>query len=140
LEADEGRITQVISNLLSNAIKFTKTGTVTISIDSQTKDHNISNKNISNNGAALVSVKDTGQGISPDVLSQLFTKFGTKSPLHAAQSGIGLGLFISKSIIEAHCGKIWAENNNDNDGTRGATFHFTLPKVNKQQEQQLPSR
>jgi signal transduction histidine kinase len=119
LEADKGRITQVISNLLSNAIKFTKTGTVTISINSETRDHKCSN-----NDSVLVSVKDTGQGINPDVLSQLFTKFATKSPLHGAQTGTGLGLFISKSIIETHGGKIWAENNNDGNG---ATFSFSLP-------------
>src|SRR6266496_2754909 len=123
LEADKGRITQVISNLLSNAIKFTKTGTVTISINSETTDH----KRINNN-TVLVSVKDTGQGINPDVLSQLFTKFATKSPLHGAQTGTGLGLFISKSIIETHGGKIWAENNADG---KGATFTFRVP-VNEQ--------
>lgn len=119
LEADKGRITQVISNLLSNAIKFTKTGTVTISINSETRDHKSNN-----NDTVLVSVKDTGQGINPDVLSQLFTKFATRSPLHGAQTGTGLGLFISKSIIETHGGKIWAENNNDG---KGATFSFVLP-------------
>lgn len=119
LEADKGRITQVISNLLSNAIKFTKTGTVTISVNSETRDHKSNN-----NDTVLVSVKDTGQGINPDVLSQLFKKFATKSPLHGAQTGTGLGLFISKSIIETHGGKIWAENNNDG---KGATFSFVLP-------------
>jgi len=123
LEADKGRITQVISNLLSNAIKFTKTGTVTISIDSEARDHNSTN-----NDAVLLSVKDTGQGINPEELSKLFTKFATKSPLHGAQTGTGLGLFISKSIIEAHGGKIWAENNADG---KGATFTFRVP-VNEQ--------
>ena len=67
----------------------------------------------------IVSVKDTGSGIDPEIMSRLFTKFTTKS-----QTGTGLGLFISKSIIEAHGGRIWAENNKDG---KGATFTFRLP-------------
>lgn len=127
LEADKGRIIQVISNLLGNGIKFTKEGTITVT--SEIKD-----------GEVFVSISDTGQGLDPEVLPQLFTKFSTKSPLHGVQMGTGLGLFISKSIIEAHGGKIWAENNNGSDGTEGATFCFTLPIVNKEQQQKLPSR
>jgi signal transduction histidine kinase len=128
LEADKGRIIQVISNLLGNAIKFTEAGTITVR--SEIKD-----------SKALVSIKDTGQGLDPVVFQHLFTKFGTKSPLHGVQMGTGLGLFISKGIIEAHGGEIWAENNNnDYDGTEGATFYFTLPIVNKEQGQQLPSK
>lgn len=127
LEADKGRIIQVISNLLGNGIKFTKEGTITVT--SEIKDSEV-----------FVSISDTGQGLDPEVLPQLFTKFSTKSPLHGVQMGTGLGLFISKSIIEAHGGKIWAENNNGSDGTEGATFCFTLPIVNKEQQQKLPSR
>ena len=131
LEADKGRIIQVISNLLCNAIKFTTEGTITVT--SEIKDSN-----------ALVSIKDTGQGLYPEVLPHLFTKFSTKSPLHGIQMGTGLGLFISKSIVESHGGKIWAENNKDgSDATEGATFYFTLPIVNKEQQeqpQQLPSK
>src|SRR5439155_13991658 len=124
LEADKGRIIQVISNLLANAIKFTEEGTITVR--SEIKDNK-----------AIVSIKDTGQGLDPEVLPRLFTKFGTKSPLYGVQMGTGLGLFVSKSIIEAHGGKIWAENNNhDSDGTSGATFYFTLPIVNKEQQKQ----
>jgi signal transduction histidine kinase len=70
-------------------------------------------------GQLVVSVKDTGSGIDPEIMSRLFTKFTTKS-----QTGTGLGLFISKSIIEAHGGRIWAENNKDG---KGATFTFRLP-------------
>lgn len=70
-------------------------------------------------GQLIVSVKDTGSGIDPEIMSRLFTKFTTKS-----QTGTGLGLFISKSIIEAHGGRIWAENNKDG---KGATFTFRLP-------------
>lgn len=106
VEADRMRISQVLSNLLSNAVKFTKQGTVYISVDNK-------------DGQVMVSVKDTGSGIDPEIMSRLFTKFTTKS-----QTGTGLGLFISKSIIEAHGGKIWAENNKDG---KGATFIFRLP-------------
>jgi two-component system sensor histidine kinase VicK len=112
-EADKGRISQVISNLLSNALKFTKEGV--ISITSEKKDSQI-----------IVSVKDTGTGIHPEIMPRLFSKFATKS-----QSGTGLGLFISKSIIEAHGGKMWASNNDANQekGGRGggALFTFNLP-------------
>jgi signal transduction histidine kinase len=111
LEADRVRITQVISNILSNAIKFTDEGTVTVR--SEIKD-----------GTALFSVKDTGEGLGRVVLPQLFTKFYTKAPLHGVQKGTGLGLFISKGIIEAHGGKIWAKNNADGNG---ATFTFSIP-------------
>ena len=69
---------------------------------------------------ALVSVRDTGEGINPEILPRLFSKFITKS-----FQGIGLGLYISKNIVEAHGGKIWAENNSDEG--KGAIFRFTLP-------------
>jgi signal transduction histidine kinase len=106
VEADKGRITQVIDNLLSNALKFTQEGDISVLVE--IKD-----------GQAVVSVKDNGQGIDPSILSKLFTKFATSS-----SGGIGLGLYISKSIVEAHGGKIWAENNLDG---KGATFGFSLP-------------
>jgi signal transduction histidine kinase len=108
IEADKERITQVISNLISNAIKFTNEGSITMSVG----------KTDSNDGV-LVSIKDTGRGLDPEILPRLFTKFATKS-----EKGTGLGLFISKSIIEAHGGQIWAEKYNDGNG---ATFMFTLP-------------
>ena len=113
VQADKGRIIQVISNLLSNAVKFTQKGTISISLERKKDD------NYSNNDYVVISVKDTGQGIDPEILPKLFTKFATKS-----QTGTGLGLFISKSIVESHGGKIWAENNQD---TEGATFSFSLP-------------
>ena len=114
IQADKGRISQVISNLLSNAIKFTAEGTILISVE---KDKSSNNNN--NNKAIIVSVKDSGQGIDSSILPRLFTKFASKS-----YKGTGLGLFISKGIIEAHGGKIWGENNPDG---RGATFSFSLP-------------
>jgi signal transduction histidine kinase len=108
VEADKGRITQVILNLLRNAIKFTSEGV--ISIDAFRKDDKV-----------LVGVKDTGPGIDPEILPRLFSKFVTKS-----DKGTGLGLFISKSIIDAHRGTIWAENNADG---RGCTFTFSIPST-----------
>ncbi|MGB6526830.1 MAG: ATP-binding protein, partial [Candidatus Nitrosopolaris sp.] len=113
IEADKGRISQVISNLLNNAIEFTVEGTILVSVE---KDK-ISNNN-NNNGTIIVSVKDSGQGIDQSILPRLFTKFASKS-----YKGTGLGLFISKGIIEAHGGKIWGENNSDGIG---AKFSFSL--------------
>ena len=117
-----GRIAQIISNLISNALKFTEEGSITVAIDKKISKDN-------NNNQVIVSVKDTGDGIDPEILPRLFTKFATKSDV-----GTGLGLYISKSIIEAHGGKIWAENNNntnnnnlDEQTRRGSTFYFTLP-------------
>jgi signal transduction histidine kinase len=106
IDGDKGRISQVISNLLSNAFKFTTDGST--SIISEKKD-----------GQVIVSVKDTGTGIDSELFPRLFSKFASKS-----FSGTGLGLFIAKSIIESHNGKIWAENNSEG---RGATFTFSLP-------------
>jgi signal transduction histidine kinase len=113
LHADKSRIAEVISNLLSNAVKFTANGTITISAE---KDKN---NNDSERNWVIVNVKDTGQGIDVDMLPRLFTKFASKS-----YHGTGLGLFISKGIVEAHGGKIWAKNNVDGIG---ATFSFSLP-------------
>ena len=107
IEADKIRLYQVITNLLNNAIKFTQEGIV--SVDTYIKDNN----------EAVVRIKDNGIGIHPEIFPRLFTKFATRS-----DTGTGVGLFISKSIVEAHGGKIWAENNPDG---RGATFYFTLP-------------
>ncbi|MGB6527547.1 MAG: ATP-binding protein [Candidatus Nitrosopolaris sp.] len=108
IEADKGRINQVISNFLSNAIKFTNEGTVTATAA------------VSNINEIVVSITDTGTGIDSEILPRLFTKFATKST-----TGTGLGLFISKSIIEAHGDRIWGKNNYSND--KGATFGFSLP-------------
>jgi signal transduction histidine kinase len=108
IEADKERILQVISNLLDNAIKFTEEGEVVVVLDQK-------------DGQTMVSVRDTGSGIVPEIQPILFTKFTTRS-----EKGTGLGLFIAKSIVEAHGGKIWANNNMDG---MGATFTFTLPTV-----------
>ena len=109
IDADKSRLTQVISNLLSNAVKFTKEGTIRVT--EEVKD-----------SMALVTVMDMGRGIDPEISPRLFSKFAAKS-----ETGMGLGLFISKSIVEAHGGKIWAQNNTDYDGKKGATFTFSIP-------------
>jgi signal transduction histidine kinase len=111
VEADKTRITQVISNLLNNAVKFT---------EEKGGDIHISTENV--NSQVLVSVKDSGNGIDPEILPKLFSKFTSKS-----YQGTGLGLFISKSIVEAHGGKIWAINNTHG---KGATFKFSIPLNN----------
>jgi two-component system, OmpR family, sensor histidine kinase VicK len=116
VEADKARITRVISNLLSNAIKFTKSGLISVKCRCEYQADETNNDHRKN---AIITIKDTGSGISPDILSRLFTKFATTS-----NSGTGLGLFISKNVVEAHGGKIWAENNQKE---RGASFSFSLP-------------
>ncbi|HYX57322.1 MAG TPA: sensor histidine kinase [Nitrososphaeraceae archaeon] len=107
VDADRNRLFQVFNNLLSNAVKFTDEGDICISTENKDTQ-------------AMVTVKDSGVGIDPQILPQLFSKFVSKS-----FKGTGLGLFISKSIVEVHGGKIWAENNFN--GEKGATFYFTLP-------------
>jgi signal transduction histidine kinase len=111
IEGDRNRLCQVVKNLLNNAFKFTTKGSIRVTIDRYVNSNTI-----------IVKIKDMGIGIHPDILPKLFTKFVTKSDT----GGTGLGLFISKSIIEKHGGRIWAENNNFN-GNTGATFAFSLP-------------
>jgi signal transduction histidine kinase len=118
VEADRDRITQVVSNLLDNAIKFTPQGLVSIAVSRVERYNERQEEEENEKEAVLVSVEDTGSGIDSEIFPRLFTKFSSKS-----FSGTGLGLYISKSIIEAHGGKIWAKNNND----KGATFCFSLP-------------
>jgi signal transduction histidine kinase len=108
MKGDKDRISEVVWNLLNNAIKFTEKGTISVSTKKGDDDNN----------HVTVTVKDSGSGIDPEVLPKLFAKFVTNS-----EKGTGLGLFISKSIVEAHGGRIWAENNSDG---KGATFVFTL--------------
>lgn len=105
VNADKGRIYQVVYNLLANSVKFTQEGFIRVTVEKNPAD-------------IVVRVRDTGKGIDPDIMTRLFTKFSTKS-----ETGTGLGLFICKSIVEAHGGKIWAKNNKDG---KGSTFSFTL--------------
>jgi signal transduction histidine kinase len=111
--ADGDRLYQVLFNLIKNALKFTDKGEVEINAERK--------NNSNNNSEAIVTIRDTGSGIDPEIMPRLFSKFATRS-----DSGTGLGLYISKSIIEAHGGKMWAQNNPDG---LGATFSFSLPLV-----------
>jgi len=104
--ADKDRITQVISNLIDNAFKFTQRGTISIRV-------------IKQDDRVTVSVDDNGIGIDEHIASRLFSKFATSS-----ENGVGLGLYISKNIVEAHDGKIWAQNNLNKNG---ATISFQIP-------------
>jgi two-component system sensor histidine kinase VicK len=106
---DKVRITQVISNILDNAISFSDEGKIHVILKTEEQD---------GQNFLIIGVRDMGRGIDQEISSKLFTKFASKSDM-----GTGLGLFISKGIVEAHGGKIWAENNAD----RGATFSFSLP-------------
>jgi two-component system, OmpR family, sensor histidine kinase VicK len=117
VEGDRDRINQAISNLINNAIKFTSQKGGTICVTTEKRDSKDGNQE------AIINVKDTGEGIHPDIIPRLFNKFATRS-----SSGTGLGLYISKSIVEAHGGKIWAENNSDGNG---AMFSFSLPITQK---------
>jgi signal transduction histidine kinase len=116
--ADKNRIQQVIFNLLDNATKFTEKGEINLSIEKY-NDHD-----------AKIRIQDTGTGIDAEILPRLFEKFATKS-----DRGTGLGLYISKNIVEAHGGKIWIENNNSNNNntndSKGTVFLFTLPLDNQ---------
>jgi two-component system, OmpR family, sensor histidine kinase VicK len=117
VEADKRRLSQVVYNLLNNAIKFTnKEGSIAVIVDER-KDND--EKNI-----VIVSIKDTGAGIDPEIFPNLFSKFTSKSSAGGGEAGADLGLCVCKGIIEKHGGKIWAENNTDG---KGATFYFSLP-------------
>jgi signal transduction histidine kinase len=116
LSGDKTRMFEVVSNLLNNGLKFTRKGIIEIYL--QIKDNEIQ-----------VQIKDSGKGVDPEILPRLFTKFATKS-----ESGTGLGLYVSKNIVEAHSGKIWAENNH---GEPGASFFFTLPLTSHKQSTKI---
>jgi signal transduction histidine kinase len=126
IDADKTRVYQVISNLLRNAIKFaSKDGVITITTDVIAKqahtDDEVGAESGEEGQVVVVNIKDNGTGIAANILPKLFTKFATTS-----SEGIGLGLYISKKIVEAHGGRIWAENNLDG---KGATFAFSLPAL-----------
>ncbi|HEX2124630.1 MAG TPA: ATP-binding protein, partial [Nitrososphaeraceae archaeon] len=120
VEADKDRIIQVLCNLLSNAIKFTNQGKISINLFEKNDDNH---EEDGKRKEVIVRVTDTGSGINSEILPRLFSKFASKS-----YQGTGLGLFICKSIIEAHGGRIWAENNDvSEDKSGGATVTFSLP-------------
>jgi signal transduction histidine kinase len=113
VEADRDRLVRVIHNLLDNSVKFTKEGAIVVMVREEGGQQQPDK--------VIIIVKDTGKGIDLDILPRLFSKFVTKS-----YQGTGLGLYICKGIIEAHGGKIWAENNPDG---KGARFSFSIPIV-----------
>ena len=119
VDVDKTRLSQVIYNLLANSLKFTEKGIISVILE---KDDN----------EAIIKVKDSGRGIDGEIQRNLFSKFITKSP--SGEPGTGLGLFLCKNIVEAHGGRIWANNNRVNNES-GATFTFTLP-LSKQYERQ----
>jgi signal transduction histidine kinase len=127
IKCDAEKIQQVVFNLLHNAMKFTEQGVITINIDARRtnnplrdRDKNNSNRN---NDTIIVSIKDQGTGVDPSIKEKLFEKFMTRS-----SNGAGLGLYLSKKIVEAHGGKIWVESNSNNsENERGAIFAFSLP-------------
>jgi PAS domain S-box-containing protein len=115
LKFDRVRINQVLSNLLSNAIKYTDSGKIelNVAVDAAAKQ-------------TVVSIKDSGIGVSREDLSQLFSKFKQLQSGDRSRKGTGLGLVVSKGIVEAHGGKIWAESAGENLGT---TFYFSIPII-----------
>jgi signal transduction histidine kinase len=111
--------------LLGNAVNFTKRAgdtSIWVSMENGERRQLYKNKN-KNNDTNIVSIKDTGTGVDPSIMPKLFTKFAI-----ASGKGTGLGLYISQSIIEAHGGRIWAQNKKD--GKIGAVLSFSLPTTN----------
>jgi signal transduction histidine kinase len=120
---------QVMYNLLDNAFKFIDSdgGTVRITLEKQEQqlgDLIIQERHHQQEPHAIIRIKDTGTGIDPEILPRLFSKFATKS-----QRGTGLGLYISKNIVDSHGGKLYAENNTND---KGATFTIILPLLKQQ--------
>ncbi len=133
LIADKERLLEVISNMMDNAIKFIeKEGSIYFHVKVEETENNNDENDFAVGSHVLITIKDTGIGISEEIFPRLFTGFASKSI-----NGTGLGLYISKSIIEAHGGKIWAENNKNGNG---ATFTVRLPlntnnKINYKQNE-----
>jgi two-component system sensor histidine kinase VicK len=128
VEADKERLTQVICNLLDNAFKFTEGHgeSIEITLEKRELHQDLSAEERlqqQQEPYAIISIKDTGTGIDPEISPRLFSKFATKS-----HKGTGLGLYISKNIVEAHGGRLYASNNYD----EGATFTITLPLFKRQ--------
>jgi two-component system, OmpR family, sensor histidine kinase VicK len=116
IEADMEWIVQVLTNVLDNALRFTRKNS-TISVSMQIEEYG-------KNRDVVVNVRDNGTGIDREIMPKLFTKYTTRSSSISGTKGLGLGLYISRNIIEAHGGRIWAKNNSTGEG---ATFSFSLP-------------
>ncbi len=113
IKCDKVRIAQVMSNLLSNAIKYTDSGQIDVNLTV-----------LSDKQEVVVAVKDTGLGVSREDLAVLFSKFKQLKSFDRTRKGTGLGLVVTKGIVEAHGGRIWAESAGEN---LGSTFSFSLP-------------
>ena len=124
VQCDSEKIQQVLFNLLHNAMKFTRQGVITITVATKKTSHDLK----SDNDSVIVSIKDPGTGVDPSLKDKLFEKFETKSA-----NGAGLGLYLSRKIVEAHGGKIWVEEKIDSsyEVERGATFAFSIPVKNQ---------
>src|SRR5581483_6334219 len=111
IDCDRDRILQVLANLVGNAVKFTPAkGSVSLSVERDEV-------------GAKFSVEDDGPGIPPAKIEEIWTRFSRED--RSAGGGHGLGLFIAKSLVEAHGGRIWVENRTTRSG---ATFCFTIPE------------
>lgn len=111
IRGNRDMLTQAVINLLSNAVKFTGKGFIKLEVQNS-------------DGQVLVSIEDSGVGIQPDLLERVFDRFyRVKSLTGENKSGMGLGLYICRDIIEKHGGKIWAES----QPGRGSCFYFILP-------------
>lgn len=113
IELDHDRIAQVLANILGNAAKFAKKGKI-----------RIESYQASDNNQVEIRISDTAGGIPEEIIPRLFEKFATKDVGGGAKQGTGLGLYISKAIVNAHNGKISAYNNSEG----GATFVISLPR------------
>jgi signal transduction histidine kinase len=128
VQCDSEKIQQVLFNLLHNAMKFTRQGVITITVAIKRTSHDLE----SDNDRVIISIKDQGTGVDPSIKDKLFEKFETKSA-----NGAGLGLYLSRKIVEAHGGKIWVEGKTDSsyEEERGAIFAFSIPLKNQSKQQ-----
>ena len=125
---DSEKIQQILFNLLHNAMKFTRQGVITITVAIKRTSHDLEG----DNDSVIISIKDQGTGVDPSIKDKLFEKFETKSA-----NGAGLGLYLSRKIVEAHGGKIWVEGKTDSgdEKERGAIFAFSIPLKNQSKQQ-----
>ena len=128
VQCDSEKIQQVLFNLLHNAMKFTRQGVITITVAIKRTSHDLE----SDNDSVIISIKDQGTGVDPSIKDKLFEKFETKSA-----NGAGLGLYLSRKIVEAHGGKIWVEGKTHSsyEEERGAIFAFSIPLKNQSKQQ-----